>query len=143
LKSGHVRVNSPEPAGCTPLAGFRRAEPDGLRRHRRALRDIGAGVAAGLCAQVSLPASLIGSDGRFSPPGSGDRRDGTQRRKFAMLIILLVLLLALVLAGVGFAVHLLWWLAVIVIVVWLLGFLLRGGGGGGGVGRRRGRWYRW
>ena len=57
-----------------------------------------------------------------------------------MLIILLVLLLALILAGAGFAVHLLWWLALIVIAVWVVGFLFRAAEG---TGRRRGRWYRW
>ena len=57
-----------------------------------------------------------------------------------MLIILLVLLLALILAGAGFALHLLWWIALIVIAIWLLGFLFRAAEG---TGRRRGRWYRW
>jgi hypothetical protein len=56
-----------------------------------------------------------------------------------MLIIVLVLLLALILAGAGFAVHLLWWLALIVIAVWLLGFLFRAAEGAG----PRRRWYRW
>jgi hypothetical protein len=42
---------------------------------------------------------------------------------------LVILVIALVLAGVGFAVHLLWILAVIVFVVWLVGLLL-------GVGRK-------
>ena len=57
-----------------------------------------------------------------------------------MLIILLVLLLALILAGAGFALHLLWWIALIVIAIWLLGLLFRAAEG---TGRRRGRWYRW
>ncbi|MGH3407261.1 MAG: hydrophobic protein [Streptosporangiaceae bacterium] len=57
-----------------------------------------------------------------------------------MLLIVLVLLLALILAGVGFAVHVLWWLALVVIVLWLLGFLFRSGASAGG---SRGRWYRW
>ncbi len=35
-----------------------------------------------------------------------------------MLVLLLVLLLALILAGAGFALHLLWWLAIIVLVIW-------------------------
>jgi hypothetical protein len=55
-----------------------------------------------------------------------------------MLIVLLVLLLALILAGAGFALHLLWWLAIIVLVIWLLGFLFRSAGSSG-----RSRWYRW
>ncbi|PYC74538.1 hydrophobic protein [Streptomyces tateyamensis] len=53
--------------------------------------------------------------------------------------LLLVLLLAVILAGVGFAIHLLWWVAVVVFVLWLLGFVFRGAGAGGS----RGRWYRW
>jgi hypothetical protein len=53
-----------------------------------------------------------------------------------MLLIIGVLLLALLLAGFGFAVHLLWWIALIVLVVWLLGFVLRGA-------ESSGRWYRW
>ncbi len=57
-----------------------------------------------------------------------------------MLILLLVLLLALILAGAGFALHLLWWIALIVLVIWVLGFLFRAAEGSG---RRRGRWYRW
>jgi hypothetical protein len=55
-----------------------------------------------------------------------------------MLILLLVLLLALILAGAGFALHLLWWIALIVLVIWLLGFLFRSAEGSG-----RRRWYRW
>lgn len=57
-----------------------------------------------------------------------------------MLVLLLVLLLALILAGAGFALHLLWWLAIIVLVVWLLGFLFRSAES---AGHRRSRWYRW
>ena len=57
-----------------------------------------------------------------------------------MLVLLLVLLLALILAGAGFALHLLWWLAIIVLAVWLLGFLFRSAEGRGS---RRSRWYRW
>lgn len=46
-----------------------------------------------------------------------------------MALVLPILLLAIVLAGLGFAVHLLWWMAIIVAVVWLLGFALRAGSG--------------
>jgi hypothetical protein len=52
-----------------------------------------------------------------------------------MALILLILILAILLAGLGFAVHLLWWLAVIVAIIWLLGFAFRSGRGS--------RWYRW
>jgi hypothetical protein len=57
-----------------------------------------------------------------------------------MAFILIVLLLAIILAGAGFAVHLLWWIALIVLAIWLLGFLFRAAEG---TGRSRGRWYRW
>lgn len=52
-----------------------------------------------------------------------------------MALILLILILAIVLAGLGFAVHLLWWLAIIVAIIWALGFVFRGG--------TSRRWYRW
>jgi hypothetical protein len=51
-----------------------------------------------------------------------------------MAILLLLLVLALVLAGVGFAVHVLWWIALAVFVLWLIGFSIRGSRSGG---RRR------
>jgi hypothetical protein len=54
-----------------------------------------------------------------------------------MVVVLLVLLLALLLAGFGFALHLLWILAVIVFAVWLVGWLIAAVEGGG-----RRRWYR-
>jgi hypothetical protein len=57
-----------------------------------------------------------------------------------MMVILLVLLLAVILAGLGFAVHLLWWIALIVLAIWLVGFLFRAAET---AGRRRRRWYRW
>ena len=57
-----------------------------------------------------------------------------------MMVILLVLLLAIILAGLGFAIHLLWWIALIVLAVWLVGFLFRAGETTGG---SRSRWYRW
>ncbi len=53
-----------------------------------------------------------------------------------MLLIIGVLLLAVLLAGFGFALHLLWWIALIVLAVWLLGFVFRGA-------ERSSRWYRW
>lgn len=57
-----------------------------------------------------------------------------------MMVILLVLLLAIILAGLGFAIHLLWWIALIVLAIWLIGFLFRAAETAGG---RRRRWYRW
>ena len=57
-----------------------------------------------------------------------------------MALILLVLLIVLILAGAGFALHVLWWIALILLALWLLGFLFRAAESGG---RRRRRWYRW
>jgi hypothetical protein len=57
-----------------------------------------------------------------------------------MMVILLVLLLAIILAGLGFAIHLLWWIALIVLAIWLVGFLFRAAET---TGSRRRRWYRW
>ena len=54
-----------------------------------------------------------------------------------MGLILLVLLLALLLAGAGFALHVLWVLAVIVLVLWAVGWVIGAAEGGG-----RRRWYR-
>jgi hypothetical protein len=38
--------------------------------------------------------------------------------------LLLLLLLAVILAGVGFAIHVLWWVAVVVFLVWLVSFFM-------------------
>ena len=54
------------------------------------------------------------------------------------MIILLALLVVLLLAGMGFAVHLLWVAAVILFFIWLVGYAL---GRGEGAGRHR--FYRW
>ncbi len=55
-----------------------------------------------------------------------------------MGVILVVLLLAVLLAGVGFAIHLLWWIAAIVFVFWVVGWALAKGEAAGS----RRRWYR-
>jgi hypothetical protein len=52
-----------------------------------------------------------------------------------MPLIIAILILAVLLAGFGFALHVLWWIALVVLVVWLVGFLFRGAEGSG-------RWYR-
>jgi hypothetical protein len=52
-------------------------------------------------------------------------------------VVLLILLLVLLLAGVGFAVHVLWIVAVVLFALWLLGWLISAAEGGG-----RRRWYR-
>jgi hypothetical protein len=54
------------------------------------------------------------------------------------MLILLVFLFILLVAGLGFAVHLLWIVAVIFFCFWLVGFAL---GRGGNAGRHR--FYRW
>ncbi len=52
-----------------------------------------------------------------------------------MGLLLVVLLIALILAGAGFALHLLWLFAVVVAIFWIAGFAFRGG--------ESARWYRW
>ena len=42
-----------------------------------------------------------------------------------MLLMLLALLIILIVAGAGFALHVLWWVAIAALVVWLIGFFLR------------------
>ena len=42
-----------------------------------------------------------------------------------MMLMLLALLIILIVAGAGFALHVLWWIAIAALVVWLVGFLLR------------------
>ncbi len=41
------------------------------------------------------------------------------------MLILLALLIILIVAGAGFALHLLWWVAIAALIVWLLSFLFR------------------
>ena len=41
------------------------------------------------------------------------------------MLFLLALLIILIVAGVGFAVHVLWWVALAALVIWLVGFLFR------------------
>jgi hypothetical protein len=58
-----------------------------------------------------------------------------------MAVVLVALLIVLLLAGLGFAIHLLWWIALIALVIFLLGFVLRVGET---IARpRRRRWYYW
>ncbi len=54
------------------------------------------------------------------------------------MVLLVALLLILLLAGFGFAAHLLWIAAVIFLVVWIVGFAL---GRGENAGRHH--FYRW
>ena len=54
-----------------------------------------------------------------------------------MILLALALLLILLLAGVGFTLHVLWWVAVALLVLFLLGFLFSAAEGGRGwYGRR-------
>jgi hypothetical protein len=39
--------------------------------------------------------------------------------------MLLALLIILIVAGAGFALHVLWWIAIAALVIWLVGFFLR------------------
>jgi len=42
-----------------------------------------------------------------------------------MLLMLLALLIILIIAGAGFALHVLWWVAIAALVLWLIGFFVR------------------
>ena len=39
--------------------------------------------------------------------------------------MLLALLIILIVAGAGFALHVLWWVAIAALIVWLVGFFFR------------------
>ncbi len=54
------------------------------------------------------------------------------------MLLLLALLLVLIVAGVGFAVHLLWIVALILLAVWLVGAAIGRGSTSG-----RHRFFRW
>ncbi len=41
------------------------------------------------------------------------------------MLMLLALLIILIVAGAGFALHLLWWIAIAALVIWLIGFFVR------------------
>jgi len=41
------------------------------------------------------------------------------------MLFLLALLIILIVAGAGFALHVLWWIAIAALIVWLLGFFFR------------------
>jgi predicted lipid-binding transport protein (Tim44 family) len=58
----------------------------------------------------------------------------TTKGMLNMGLVIAVFLLALILAGLGFAIHVLWIIAVIAFVIWLIGFFVRGS---------ERRWYRW
>jgi hypothetical protein len=42
-----------------------------------------------------------------------------------MMLMLLALLVILIVAGAGFALHVLWWVAIAALIVWLIGFFAR------------------
>ena len=42
-----------------------------------------------------------------------------------MMLMLLALLIILIVAGAGFALHILWWVAIAALIVWLIGFFVR------------------
>jgi hypothetical protein len=44
-----------------------------------------------------------------------------------MLLMLLALLIILIIAGAGFALHVLWWVAIAALIVWLIGLFVRRG----------------
>jgi len=54
------------------------------------------------------------------------------------MLLLLALLVVLIVAGAGFALHILWIVAVVLLALWLIGFAL---GRGEGAGSHK--FYRW
>ena len=54
------------------------------------------------------------------------------------MVLLLALLVVLVVAGLGFTIHMLWVLAAVLLILWLVGFAI---GRGEGAGNHR--FYRW
>jgi hypothetical protein len=42
-----------------------------------------------------------------------------------MMLMLLALLIILIVAGAGFALHVLWWVAIAALIVWIIGFFVR------------------
>jgi len=54
------------------------------------------------------------------------------------MLLLVALLVVLIVAGAGFALHVLWILAVILLALWLIGFVM---GRGEGAGSHK--FYRW
>ncbi len=46
-------------------------------------------------------------------------------KKEADMLFLVALLIILIVAGAGFALHVLWWIAIAALIVWLLGFFFR------------------
>lgn len=47
------------------------------------------------------------------------------------MLLLAALLVVLIVAGVGFAVHVLWVVAVVLLAIWLIGFVIGRGEGAG------------
>jgi len=54
------------------------------------------------------------------------------------MLVLLALLVVLIVAGLGFTLHVLWVLAGVLLVLWIIGFVI---GRGEGAGNHR--FYRW
>jgi Flp pilus assembly protein TadB len=55
-----------------------------------------------------------------------------------VMVRLFALLVVLVIAGLGFSVHMLWILAVVLLILWLVGFAV-----GRGEGAESNRFFRW
>lgn len=54
------------------------------------------------------------------------QRSRVERADDMGVILLVLLLLVLIVAGAGFALHVLWIIAAVTLVLWLLGFLVSG-----------------
>jgi len=51
-----------------------------------------------------------------------------------MLPLILFFIIVAIVAGLGFALHILFYVAIVLFILWIIGFFARGG---------RGRWYYW
>jgi hypothetical protein len=89
---------------------------------------VGRGGRSGTAASDHLSGATSRPPPSWLPGGSVCRAHG-QGKAGAMGLILILLVIALILAGVGFAVHVLWIIAVIFFIAWLVGLVL-------GVGRK-------
>ena len=57
-------------------------------------------------------------------PGTWDGSSRLEKEAKEMLF-LLALLIILIVAGAGFALHVLWWVAIAALVIWLISFFMR------------------
>jgi hypothetical protein len=83
-----------------------------------------------------------GTTAREIPPGlaelDADNANGVGKEVVAQMLLVLAFLVVVLLAGLGFALHLLWWVAIAAFVLWIVGYAI---GRGESAGRHH--FYRW